>query len=110
MLNIKFLKTICQISASSYKQLRSYKHFKIYAYISLEGRMAAAEMLLILKLDFSRTKIYSKQLFFFWLWYLNITHYDRWVSLSSKHNKFSLCGIVAFMNVITIEVFPTRIW
>ena len=47
---LKFLKAICQISAQSYKQLRSYRHFKIRTYISLEGRMAAADMLLILKL------------------------------------------------------------
>ena len=50
MVNIKISKDyICQISAQSYKQLRSYRHFKIHAYISLEGRTAATEMLLILK-------------------------------------------------------------
>ena len=55
--------TKCQSSAQSYKQLRSYKHFKIRAYISLKGRMMAeAEMLLILKLNYHTSIRFKNEL------------------------------------------------
>ena len=50
MLNIKIFKDYLP-NFSSIIQLRSYRHFKIRSYTSLEGRTAAAEILLILKLS-----------------------------------------------------------
>ena len=50
MLNIKIFKDYLPNFSSILQRLRSYRHFKIHAYICLEGRIEAEEMLLILKL------------------------------------------------------------